>query len=119
MQRTKIKIKNTLKAMPLAILLLGVLSPVVMATPTQAPEIAQQATRLINDMMNFVRGISTAGLVIGVGWGMFMRHFAGGDHQQVQRANSIMRGSVIAWTVFQGLGILTRSVQTYLGTPLM
>ncbi|MCL2547919.1 MAG: hypothetical protein FWE76_01990 [Symbiobacteriaceae bacterium] len=73
-----------------------------------------QATALINQVMSFFQGIVHAGLVIGVGWGAFTRFTAGGDHQIVMRADSIMKGSFIAWAVFTAIALITRTLTPYL-----
>ena len=79
-----------------------------------AATVFTQATALLTQVMNFFQGIATAGLVIGVGWGMFMRQTAGGDHQQVLKANGIMKGAFVAWAVFSGINLITNTLLPYL-----
>ena len=93
----------------IALVLLLCCVPVVYANT-----VFTQATALINQVMSFFQGIVHAGLVIGVGWGAFIRFTAGGDHQVVQRANSIMKGSFVAWGVFTGITLITRTLSPYL-----
>ena len=94
----------------LSLVIVCSLLPCVAANST----VFTQATALITQVMSFFQGVAHAGLVIGVGWGAFLRYTAGGDHVAVQRADGIMRGSIIAWAVFTGINLITNTLQPYL-----
>ena len=82
--------------------------------PVWANTVFSQSEKLLQAVMDFFTKISRIGLFIGVGWGVLMRQFAGGDHQSVSRAESIIKGSIVAWAVFEGLALIANTLAPYL-----
>ena len=79
-----------------------------------ASTVFSQGEALLSAIKGFMVTAGGIGVFIGVAWGALMRQLAGGDPQQVQRGESIMKSSIIAWAILTGLGLILNTLTPFL-----
>ena len=87
------------------------LSPVVWASSVT---VFSQGEKLLDAVRGFMVNAGGIGVFIGVAWGALMRQLAGGDHQQVQKGESIIKNSIVAWAILTGLSLILSTLTPYL-----
>ena len=80
----------------------------------QAATVFTQGEALLSAVQGFMVTAGGIGVFIGVAWGALMRQLAGGDPQQVQRGEMIMKNSIIAWAILTGLGLILSTLTPFL-----
>lgn len=93
---------------------LFVLGPRAVASQQQSgPDVLEQAEKIINDLAGFIRGISTAAALVGVGTGAFLKKFSLGKPDRIETGNKMITTSIWAWVMINGLIIILRFFAGY------
>jgi len=106
--KIKEEAKGILAAAAVALLIFAAPESVYASNPA-----FKEATDLLTDARAFIFGITTAGAIVGLGFGAFYKFFSMGDHQRIQSGNKIIVGSLVGWGVVNGAFLLFRTLQQY------
>ena len=76
-------------------------------------EAFEKGKNLLNAVSGFLLWASTAGAVIGIAIGVFMKFFSAGDPHKIQTGNKAIIGSIIGWGLINGATVILNTVQQY------
>ena len=84
------------------------------ATTIYANTIDDAANNLVGDIVSAAQSLSHVAVGLGVGWGGITRMFNGGNPQEVQKSDTIIKGSLLGWAFVNGFGLVTNFILPYL-----
>ncbi|WP_324824334.1 hypothetical protein [Sinanaerobacter sp. ZZT-01] len=83
-------------------------------TAYAAKDVFSAGEAAINDFKVFFIAISTAALAVALGIAHLMKTFSGGNVQKIEFANKLTSGSIIGWTLVNGVGLIANTIAKYL-----
>ena len=78
-----------------------------------ANNILNDGARMINELANTIRAVSTAAALVGVGTGAFLKKFSLGKPDRIETGNKLITNSIWAWVMINGLILILNFFASY------